>query len=71
MAETQPTGNAKRLLAAALDACGIKMDDERLAHLEPMVDSLLADAAALTPLAKPETEPWLVARLPGAERADG
>lgn len=63
-----PDDAARALLAASLQALGVRVDEERLATLTPLAADLLADGEALSGRAAPEVEPMVVLRLPGADR---
>jgi hypothetical protein len=67
----QPSRDIKVHLKASLTTLGIAYDDARLAHLEPLATSLLADGERMIELAAAAGEPRTILRLRETEASRG
>jgi hypothetical protein len=63
--------NVKVHLRASLTTLGIAWDETRLAHLEPLARSLLADGERMIELAATSGEPRTILRLRETEDGHG
>jgi hypothetical protein len=70
MANQPPKSTTLQWLAAAFAVCHITADAERLAHLEPLASSLLADGEAMIGTVEHAVEPMPVVHLAEPEPQD-